>query len=173
MATSKIGIISRGISTGLVVAAFSLFILEEKGTFKTEFDVVVTYTLFVGVLGLDMVTLFIWFYSDWTVAYLKNFDKDSLPFKILNKLLFPKDQPKKVSTQRQRQKQPRRIKKVVSRRWSEDLSQFNFLDYCFRRRSRSRSKTIGEIISKIDLMVLVQGNVIQPCLDIIYVVRVG
>ena len=70
VATSKIGTISRGISTGLVVAAFSLFILEEKGTFKTEFDVVVTYTLFVGVLGLDMVTLFIWFYSDWTVAYL-------------------------------------------------------------------------------------------------------
>ena len=179
VATSKIGIISRGISTGLVVAAFSLFILEEKGTFKTEFDVVVTYTLFVGVLGLDMVTLFIWFYSDWTVAYLKIFDKDSLPFKILNKLLFPKKQrqpekqPKKVSTQRQRQEQPRRKKKVCSRRWSEDLSQFNFLDYCFRRRSRSRSKTIGEIISKIDLMVLVQGNVIQACLDIIYVVRVG
>ena len=173
VATSKIGIISRGISTGLVVAAFSLFILEEKGTFKTEFDVVVTYTLFVGVLALDMVTLFIWFYSDWTVAYLKNFDKDSLPFKILNKLLFPKkqrqpeEQPKRVSTQRQRQEQPRRIKKVGSRRWSEDLSQFNFLDYCFRRRSRSRSKTIGEIISKIDLVVRVQGNGILPYLDII------
>ncbi|KAK7855763.1 hypothetical protein CFP56_026417 [Quercus suber] len=216
VATSSIGKISRGISTGLVVAAFSLFILEEKGTFKTEFDVVVTYILFVGVLGLDMVTLFIWFYSDWTVAYLKKFDKDSLKFKIINKLLFPKkqrqpqekrkkfsfllskiikfpfpkkqrqpqEQPKKVSSllskiinflfpnkqrqpQEQPQKQPRIIKKVGSRRWSEDLSQFNFLDYCYRRRSQSRSKTIGEIISKIDLMVRVEGIGIRPSLDII------
>uniref|UniRef100_A0A7N2L3I1 DUF4220 domain-containing protein n=2 Tax=Quercus lobata TaxID=97700 RepID=A0A7N2L3I1_QUELO len=169
VATSKIGKISRGISTGLVVAAFSLFILEEKGTFKTEFDVVVTYTLFVGVLALDMVTLFIWLYSDWTVSYLKKLDKDSLRFKIINKLLFPKKQrqpqekPKKVSPlrskiikflfpkrERQSLEQPRRKKKVGSRRWSEDLSQFNFLDYCYPRRSRSRSKTIGEIISKID-----------------------
>ncbi|KAL4637084.1 hypothetical protein ACB092_03G055400 [Castanea dentata] len=178
VAKSNIGRISRGISTGLVVAAFSLFILAEKGTFKTEFDVVVTYTLFVGVLGLDMVTLFIWIYSDWTVACLKKFDKDSLTFKIIIKLLLPKKQRKKdsslrskiimfLSPKRLRQKQPRRIKKVSSRRWSEDLSQFNFLDYCLRRRSRSRSKTIGEIISKIDLTVCVQGNVIQPCLDII------
>uniref|UniRef100_A0A7N2L307 DUF4220 domain-containing protein n=1 Tax=Quercus lobata TaxID=97700 RepID=A0A7N2L307_QUELO len=179
VATSNIGKISRGISTGLVVAAFSLFFLEEKGTFKTEFDVVVTYTLFVGVLALDMVTLFIWFYSDWTVDYLKKLDKDSLTFKIIKKLLFlKKEKRKKVSPlrskiikflfpKRQRQEQPRRIKKVGSKRWSEDLSQFNFLDYCFRRRSRSRSKTIGEIISKIDLVVRVQGNGILPYLDII------
>ena len=50
VATSNIGKISRGIPTGLVVAAFSLFILEEKN----KFDVDVTYTLFVGVLGLDI-----------------------------------------------------------------------------------------------------------------------
>ena len=131
-----------------------------------------------------MVTLLIWFYSDWTVAYLKKFDKDSLTFKIINKLLFlkkqrqPQEKHKKVSPllskiikflfpKKQRQEQPRRIKKVISRRWSEDLSQFNFLDYCFRRRSRSRSKTIGEIISKIDFVVRVQGNGILPYLDII------
>nr|POE84893.1 hypothetical protein CFP56_61296 [Quercus suber] len=161
--------------------ASSHFILEEKN----KFDVDVTYTLFVvGVLGLDMVTLLIWFYSDWTVAYLKKFDKDSLTFKIINKLLFPKkqrqpqEQPKKVSSllskiikflfpKKQRQEQPRRIKKVSSRRWSEDLSQFNFFNYCYLRRARSRSKTIGEIINKIDLMVRVEGNVILPNLDII------
>ena len=173
VATSNIGKISRGISTGLVLAAFSLFIIEEKGTFRKKFDVDVTYTLFVGVLGLDMVTLLIWFYSDWTVAYLKNFDEDSLPFKIINKLLFPKKQrqesslrskiinkllfPKKqrqVSSLRfkiikllfpkkQRQEQPWRIQKESSRRWSENLSQFNFLNYCYLLGSRSRSKTIG------------------------------
>ena len=89
VATSKIGMITRGMCTVLVVSAFSLFHIEEKRTFQL-FDVGVTYTLFGAVLGLDMATLLIWFYSDWTVASLKNFDKESRRFKIIEMLLFPK-----------------------------------------------------------------------------------
>uniref|UniRef100_A0A7N2L4L5 DUF4220 domain-containing protein n=1 Tax=Quercus lobata TaxID=97700 RepID=A0A7N2L4L5_QUELO len=176
VATSPMGIATRIVSTGLVVASFALFlIIEEKGTFEQTFDVFVTYALFFGVLGLDMVTLLFWFYSDWTVAYLKNFDKKSLRFKIINNLLSPKkvsllskiinnkklkqeEQSKKDSLlikiinklklpflKKQRQKQPLRIKKVISRRWSENLSQFNFLNYCHKEEPPRRSKTIGEI----------------------------
>ena len=96
-------IATRFVSTGLVVAAFALFpIIEEKGTFEQTFDVFVTYALFFGVLGLDMVTLLLWFYSDWTVAYFKNLDKNSFRSKIINKLLSlkkqrPEEKPKKVS----------------------------------------------------------------------------
>ena len=129
VSTSNRGIISRGISTGLVVAAFSLFIKEEKGTFKSKFDVDVTYTLFIGVLGLDMITLFIWFYSDWTVACLKNFDKDSLPLKIINKLLFPK----------QPQEQPRKVSFLRSK----------IIEFLFPKKQRQRPKKVSFLQSKI------------------------
>ncbi|KAL4637082.1 hypothetical protein ACB092_03G055300 [Castanea dentata] len=69
VATTNIGILSRAATTGLVIAAFSLFFKQEKLSFQ-KFDVKVTYTLFFGVLGLDMVTLLIWFISDWAVASL-------------------------------------------------------------------------------------------------------
>ena len=127
VATSSIGTATRLVSTGLVVAAFALFlIIEEKGTFEQTFDIFVTYALFFGVLGLDMVTLLLWFYSNWAVAYLENFDKDSLRFKIINKLLSPKEQPQSKIPSPEK---PWRIKKVISRRWSENLSQFNSLNY--------------------------------------------
>nr|POE73895.1 hypothetical protein CFP56_42310 [Quercus suber] len=147
VATSSMGIATRFVSTGLVVAAFALFlIIEEKRTFEQTFDVFVTYALFFGVLGLDMVTLLLWFYSDWAVAYPENFDKDSLRFKIINKLLSPKEQPQSKIPSPEK---PWRIKKVISRRWSENLLQFNFLNYCYQQRSRSRTriKTISDIIS--------------------------
>uniref|UniRef100_A0A7N2L449 DUF4220 domain-containing protein n=1 Tax=Quercus lobata TaxID=97700 RepID=A0A7N2L449_QUELO len=53
VATSKVGIISQWTSIGLVVAALSLFYKEEKRGFQ-RLDVKVTYTLFFGVLGLNM-----------------------------------------------------------------------------------------------------------------------
>ncbi|XP_030958323.1 uncharacterized protein LOC115980182 [Quercus lobata] len=154
VATSPMGIATRIVSTGLVVASFALFlIIEEKGTFEQTFDVFVTYALFFGVLGLDMVTLLFWFYSDWTVAYLKNFDKKSLRFKIINNLLSPKkvsllskiinnkklkqeEQSKKDSLlikiinklklpflKKQRQKQPLRIKKLLEKSYFADDSE--------------------------------------------------
>ena len=89
MATSKIGLITRGMCTVLVVSAFSLFHIEEKRTFQ-PFDVGVTYALFVAVFGLDMATLLIWVYSDWAIAFLTNFDKESRRFKIIEMLLFPR-----------------------------------------------------------------------------------
>ncbi|KAM4119224.1 hypothetical protein ACJW30_03G043400 [Castanea mollissima] len=74
VATTNIGILSRAAATGL------------------KFDVKVTYTLFFGVLGLDMVTLLIWFFSDWAVASLKRSKKESFLSVILEGFLFRKKQ---------------------------------------------------------------------------------
>ena len=83
--------------------------------------------------------------------------KDSLLFKFINKLLLPKEkteeQPNKNSLrskimkllfpEKQTQEQPRGLGNVFSRRWAENLSQFNFLYYCYPTRP-SRSDHIRE-----------------------------
>ena len=90
VAYSRLVKISRFISIGLVVAALSLFYKEEKRGFK-RFDIEVTYTMFLGVLGLDMVTLLLRMFSDWTIASFKiseiNSHLASILSKIVDKLL--------------------------------------------------------------------------------------
>ena len=67
MANSNLGQLVQCISFGLVVAALSLFHEEEKHGLKS-FDIRLTYTLFFGVLGLDMVNHLLRMFSDWTIA---------------------------------------------------------------------------------------------------------
>ncbi|KAL4637089.1 hypothetical protein ACB092_03G055900 [Castanea dentata] len=67
VANSNLGQLVRRISFGLVVAALSLFHKEDKHGLKS-FDVRLTYTLFFGVLGLDMVIHLLWMFYDWTIA---------------------------------------------------------------------------------------------------------
>ncbi|KAM3752723.1 hypothetical protein ACB098_03G041100 [Castanea mollissima] len=197
VAISPMGIATRFVSTGLVVAAFALFlIIKEKGTFEQTFDVFVTYALFFGVLGLDMVTLLLWFYSDWTFAFRKIFVKIFHRFKIINEPLSPKkprpgEKPKKVSLlskiinrlpflKKPKQEQSKKDsllskiikklpflkklwqnkqqeKKVTSRRWSENLSQFNFLKYCHEATTPSRSKNIHEPAKVLDIQYLLDN----------------
>ena len=129
VATSKIGIISRCISIGLVVSALSLFYGEEKHGFQ-RFDVKVTYTLFFGILGLDMVTLLLWSFSDWAIA--------SLPSRYILSKIFDEflDLKKPRWKQIADHSQPQWTTPIIFKRWSETLSQFNFVNYCWEKRSK-------------------------------------
>ena len=120
MATSKVGIISQCTSIGLVVAALSLFYEEEKRGFQ-RFDVKVTYTLFFGVLGLNMVTLLLWVFSDWAIASLTKSQKNSLLSKISAKFLDLKKQRWKQSADVYKSKKLE-WKTIRYRRWSSENS---------------------------------------------------
>ncbi|KAL4637094.1 hypothetical protein ACB092_03G056100 [Castanea dentata] len=144
VATSKVGIISQCISIGLVVAALSLFYKEEKRGFQ-RFDVEVTYTLFFGVLGLNMVTLLLWVFSDWAIASLTKSQKNSLLSKIFNKFLNLKKPRWKESAGVSKLSHGKTT--IRFRRWSETLSQFNFIKYCWKHRSKGVNAESRNIIS--------------------------
>ena len=133
VATSKVGIISQCTSIGLVVAALSLFYKEEKRGFQ-RFDVKVTYTLFFGVLELNMITLLLWVFSDWAIASLTKSQKNSLLSKIFDKFLDLK-KPRWKESAGVSMLSHWKIT-IRFRRWSEALSQFNFIKYCWKHRSK-------------------------------------
>ena len=160
-ATSKIGIISRCISIGLVLSALSLFYKEEKHGFQ-RFDVKVTYTLFFGISGLDLVTLLLWLFSDWAIASLKKYEKNSLLSRIFDKFLdFKKPRWKQTADTSKNwfycrvlkgesqggshdhsQQQWTRTTPIIFKRWSETLSQYNFVDFCWEERSKGISRSL-------------------------------
>uniref|UniRef100_A0A2N9J2P0 DUF4220 domain-containing protein n=1 Tax=Fagus sylvatica TaxID=28930 RepID=A0A2N9J2P0_FAGSY len=162
VANSKLGKITRVIPFGLVVASLSLFYKEEKQGFK-GFDVKVTYTMFFGVLGLDMLAHFLWMFSDSSVASLNKKPKkysrlSEIRSKILNKFIDLK-KPKWgeiVVFQKQmlwtsircknleamtsiNWKQKGRTTPIIFKRWSETLSQLNFIYYCHTESSKSKT----------------------------------
>lgn len=154
VAHSKLGIISRGISFGLVVAALSLFHIEEKKSLKL-FDVKVTYTLFFGVLGLDMVTHLLWMLSDWTFA--KSQEISTQP----RRNLYLRTLEKFLNLKRPRWKDSERTTPIIFKRWSETFLQFNLINY-FLKESSSKRKSrnvIIRIILKISTFIF--GNVLK------------
>ena len=132
VATSKVGIISECTTIGLVVATLSLFYKEEKHCFQ-RFDVKVTYTLFFGVLGLNMLTLLLWVFSDGAIVSLTKSQKNSLLSKISAKFLDLKKPRWKQSADVYKSK---KLQCIRYRRWSEKLSQFNFIKYCWKQTSK-------------------------------------
>ncbi|KAL0684927.1 hypothetical protein Bca4012_051775 [Brassica carinata] len=82
-----IGTISRVVASGTLVAAFILF--HKKPNKSIEFhpvDVVVTYTLFAVGLALDLISILLFLFSDWTCAALSSLKDDP------DEDLLPKDQ---------------------------------------------------------------------------------
>ncbi|KAH9718405.1 DUF4220 domain-containing protein [Citrus sinensis] len=69
---SVLGITLRLICFGSVMAALSFFYfhVEKHGFF--EFDVCVTYALFLGAIALDIISFFFLIFSDWTLGNFKN-----------------------------------------------------------------------------------------------------
>ncbi|KAM3752724.1 hypothetical protein ACB098_03G041200 [Castanea mollissima] len=110
VAYSRLAKMSRFISIGLIEVALSLFYKEEKRGFK-RFDIEVTYTMFLGVLGLDMVTLLLWMVSDWTIASFKM------------KPIWKQSERETSQSELQERATP-----IIYKRWSETLSQFKFLN---------------------------------------------
>ena len=150
---SKLGKISWYISFGLVVAALSLFLKEEKQGFKSS-DVRVTYSLFIGALGLDMVSLLIWTFSDWTIASLESSKKDYFLANILSKFLINKVIGLKMSRWKvgRESEEPVWATTFIFKRWSASLSQFNFIDYCLKKSPKRMIEAhmmtiIGDMIS--------------------------
>nr|POE73908.1 hypothetical protein CFP56_42323 [Quercus suber] len=127
VATSKVGIISQCTSIGLVVAALSLFYREENR-------------------GLNMVTLLLWVFSDWAIASFTKSQKNSLLSKIFDKFLDLKKPRWKESAGVSMLSHWKTT--IRFRRWSETLSQFNFIKYCWKHRSKGVNEVeIRNIIS--------------------------
>nr|XP_023881754.1 uncharacterized protein LOC111994130 [Quercus suber]POE73903.1 hypothetical protein CFP56_42318 [Quercus suber] len=91
VANSKLGKMVRYMSFGFVVSALALFHKKDKYGFKS-FDLKLTYILFFGVLGLDVVTHLLWMFSDWSTVsslgkYAKYFRLAKIQSKIFSELL--------------------------------------------------------------------------------------
>ncbi|KAH9718398.1 DUF4220 domain-containing protein [Citrus sinensis] len=71
-------------SFGSVVAAFSIFYFQLDKHGFNEFDVRLTYTLFLGAIALDIIAFFILVSSDWTFVALRNYGEKSKLGKFKN-----------------------------------------------------------------------------------------
>uniref|UniRef100_A0A7N2L4D8 DUF4220 domain-containing protein n=1 Tax=Quercus lobata TaxID=97700 RepID=A0A7N2L4D8_QUELO len=138
-----------------------------------SFDLKLTYILFFGVLGLDVVTHLLWMFSDWSTVsspskYAKYFPLAKIQSIIYHVLLhkrrprwkisngapqknqwrvactakiFKKLKPKSNESEKKTTEATQKIKwqeastPIMFKRWSETLSQFNFLSYCYKESS--------------------------------------
>lgn len=77
-----IGSVSRLVAFGTLLAAFILFLKEpNKGHEFHPADVAVTYTLFIVGIALDIISVLLFVFSDWTCAALSSLKDD--PDKVL------------------------------------------------------------------------------------------
>ena len=128
VANSKLVKMVRYMSFGFVVSALALFHKKDKYGFKS-FDLKLTYILFFGVLGLDVVTYLLWMFSDWSTVSTKCFPLAKIQSKIFYKLLLLKRSRWKATKQKNRWWLEASTP-IIFKRWSETFSQFNFIEYC-------------------------------------------
>ncbi|KAH7855231.1 hypothetical protein Vadar_022688 [Vaccinium darrowii] len=139
----------RVISFILTCSALVLFYLMEKKKFH-KFDIVVSYTLLVGAIALDLIALFMILYSDWTAVALTDLEHPNwfikkLPNWFLKKLqcLLNVERTRWPENPKAKWFSPKKIMQIVRLRWSESLSQFNLMTYCLHPRMGWWEKTIG------------------------------
>ncbi|KAL6967900.1 hypothetical protein U1Q18_033709 [Sarracenia purpurea var. burkii] len=140
---SKLGYSLRFIAFSLTSAASVVFYMLEKNKFET-IDIVITYILFLGAIGLDVIAFVMMVFSDWTsVALTSSYYFSSPIVQFLRTIL-------NVNRKRwpENSKKPRcfsfgMIMNIVRRRWSESLSQYNLIYYCLHPRSDRWEKIIG------------------------------
>uniref|UniRef100_A0A7N2R0N7 DUF4220 domain-containing protein n=1 Tax=Quercus lobata TaxID=97700 RepID=A0A7N2R0N7_QUELO len=159
VANSNLGQLVRCISFGLVVAALSLFHKEDKHGLKS-FDVRLTYTLFFGVLGLDMVIYLIWMFSDWTIGSC--FKSTRYVIRVLKILLQLK---KSRWMQSDHRREEIASTPIISKRWSESLSQFNFIEFCCQESGSESEFRI--MITKVLKYMHIKDFIEQKKIDII------
>ncbi|XP_050282980.1 uncharacterized protein LOC126723503 [Quercus robur] len=130
---SLMGYIFRFISTFSVVTASGIFFKMNKDGFK-KFDVIVSYTLLVGAICLDLISLFMLFSSNWTIA-ATDFNK---PLGVLFKWSAQKYlELKKIRWSKSISEDSEDDDEVLAtyklfRRWSESVSSFKLISYCLR-----------------------------------------
>ena len=143
---SLMGYIFRFISIFSVVTASGIFFKMNKDGFK-KFDVIVSYTLLVGAICLDLIALFMLFSSNWTIA-ATDFNK---PLGVLFKSSAQKYlELKKIrwSKSKSKSKGSKDDDEVLAtyklfRRWSESVSSFKLISYCLRLRPHEIKKNLS------------------------------
>ncbi|XP_051128432.1 uncharacterized protein LOC127249579 isoform X2 [Andrographis paniculata] len=120
------GCILRFVCASLVVTSLYLFYFEQKANFKKS-DVVITYTLLIGAIALDCISLIMFASSDWLNIFIHK-----LPAVNMRILEWDKEAvgAKKSRVQRWWSESVirRKLHNLV-RRWSESVSSFNLIYY--------------------------------------------
>ncbi|XP_039158767.1 uncharacterized protein LOC120288721 [Eucalyptus grandis] len=119
-----LGYIYRAISVGCIVAAFASFIVLNKHGFY-EYDIQITYTLFLGAVGLEFAILGTIFCSDWTIAKIRTYEKH-------HRSLFQGSIFIELLLKFKSESSPFTLH-ILSARWSKSVSQYNLIDSRLRR----------------------------------------
>ncbi|XP_059659005.1 uncharacterized protein LOC132305374 [Cornus florida] len=135
----KFGYICRFLCFISVVVALVLFYFESKQGYH-RFDVGITYVLLLGAIVLDLISLFMLIFSDWTIIALLMSDVSddkSIGVKILNFLLAVK-RGRRFAKPRRPCCMLRGVRQFLERGWSESLSQYNLIGYYIYIHNRSK-----------------------------------
>ncbi|XP_024005180.1 uncharacterized protein LOC18029644 [Eutrema salsugineum] len=132
---SWVGLVSRFISLGSLLSAFTIYHYRHNKI--QEFhnaDIVITYTLFLVGIALDVMSLYIFMVSDWTIAMLSTLKDDferipSRKDRILDWVLGLKRPKWKWQTCREEHKQEVLNTPFLLRRWTGSITMFNFITY--------------------------------------------
>ncbi|XP_059436880.1 uncharacterized protein LOC132169960 [Corylus avellana] len=132
----------RFISWFAVVAALSIFYTIDKHDFR-KIDVEITYTLFFGALGLDIIALLMLALSDWTAASIQNSPRRNFCIEAIKGcLLFLLRYYLKLKRINWGERKPSCLeywaRQVLHRRWSEYLNQYNLMHYCLKERPNKK-----------------------------------
>ncbi|KAF8088206.1 hypothetical protein N665_0549s0016 [Sinapis alba] len=137
---SLIGLVSRSISLGTLLSAFIIYHYRHSNKIKDfhKADVVITYTLFLVGIALDVVSLHMLVVSDWTAAILSTLKDDpdekySRKDRILNWILGLK-RPKWKMQRCRREGHHENVLNTpfLYRRWSGSIKMFNFIAYSMK-----------------------------------------
>ncbi|CAH2046296.1 unnamed protein product [Thlaspi arvense] len=150
------GTLSRVIAFGSLLSSFFVFHLRPKKSMDFHgADIVITYTLYIVGIALDLVSMVMFLLSDWTFARLRRLkddpdeEKKSCVDDLLNWLLaFRKPRWTKHRCK------GNRIHEVLTtrfllRRWSGTIYGFSFIGYCLKAKvSRIHQKRIRSVLSE-------------------------
>ncbi|XP_022159224.1 uncharacterized protein LOC111025640 [Momordica charantia] len=128
---NRYGVFFRVVSLSSVTVAFALFSRLDKGGFR-KLDVRITYALLIGALALDLVSIFMTVFSDWTMASIKK--EDSCVATIFKVLLRLKGQRVSVHRNSPFKGYNKLYTPLIFRRWRESVPQFNLITYCLSER---------------------------------------
>ncbi|CAL9241753.1 unnamed protein product [Arabidopsis halleri] len=132
------GTLFRLIAFGSLISSF--FVFHRRPLKSEEFhgaDIVITYTLFIVGIALDLVSIVMFLFSDWTYAVLSKLkddpgEKNSFIDSLLNWFLTVRKLRWKKHTCNGNQTQEVLSTGFWSRRWSGTIYGFNFIGFCLK-----------------------------------------
>ncbi|KAL9287370.1 hypothetical protein AtEden1_Chr4g0295571 [Arabidopsis thaliana] len=132
---SWVGLVSRFISLGSLLSAFTIYHYRHNKIQQFhKADIMITYTLFLVGIALDIISIHMFMVSDWTTAILAKLKDDpdemySGKDHILNWILFLKRPKWKWQTCREGDQQEVLNTPFLLRRWTGSITMLNFLTY--------------------------------------------